>query len=55
MNGSNLLDEADKKPFALCPICLRKIAVYLKCEMSLYSRYVEVEKQIKSIIKQEQE
>ena len=22
MNGSNLVNEADKKPFALCPICL---------------------------------
>ena len=29
MNGSNLVEEADKKPFILCPVCLRKIAVYL--------------------------
>jgi predicted Zn-dependent protease len=29
MNGSNLLAEADLKPFALCPICLRKIEAYL--------------------------
>jgi len=29
MNGSNLLNEADKKPFLLCPICLRKLEAYL--------------------------
>jgi len=28
MNGSNLLEEADRKPFLLCPVCLRKTAVY---------------------------
>ena len=28
MNGSNLVTEADKKPFALCPICLRKLDSY---------------------------
>ena len=28
MNGSNLVTEADIKPFALCPICLRKLASY---------------------------
>ena len=28
MNGSNLVTEADKKPFALCPICLRKLDAY---------------------------
>ena len=28
MNGSNLVNEADKKPFALCPICLRKVDKY---------------------------
>ena len=32
MNGSNLVTEADKKPFALCPICLRKLASY--CEIT---------------------
>ena len=40
MNGSNLVAEADKKPFALCPICLRKLDVY--CEMGskgILSRY----------------
>ena len=31
MNGSNLVTEADKKPFALCPICLRKLEKY--CEI----------------------
>lgn len=29
MNGSNLVNEADKKPFLLCPICLRKLEAYL--------------------------
>ena len=33
MNGSNLVTEADKKPFALCPICLRKLDSY--CEISI--------------------
>ena len=28
MNGSNLVTEADIKPFALCPICLRKLTSY---------------------------
>ena len=32
MNGSNLVTEADKKPFALCPICLRKLDSY--CEIT---------------------
>ena len=30
MNGSSQLDEADRKPFALCPVCLRKISSYFK-------------------------
>lgn len=29
MNGSSQLEEADNKPFALCPVCLRKISSYL--------------------------
>ena len=29
MNGSNLVNEADQKPFLLCPICLRKLEIYL--------------------------
>jgi len=40
MNGSNLVTEADKKPFALCPICLRKLDSY--CEIGpegLQERY----------------
>ena len=32
MNGSNLIEEADKKPFALCPICIRKIETYFQIE-----------------------
>ena len=29
MNGSSTMEEADHKPFALCPVCLRKISSYL--------------------------
>lgn len=29
MNGSNLIEEADKKPMALCAVCLRKLSTYL--------------------------
>ena len=29
MNGSSQLEEADQKPFALCPVCLRKMSSYL--------------------------
>jgi hypothetical protein len=32
MNGSSQLEEADRKPFALCPVCLRKISFYLSFE-----------------------
>jgi hypothetical protein len=35
MNGSNLINEADRKPFALCPICLRKIASYLNLDYQM--------------------
>ena len=30
MNGTNLIEEADKKPFALCPICIRKVIYFDK-------------------------
>ena len=39
MNGSNLVTEADIKPFALCPICLRKLVSYLEIEDQLAERY----------------
>jgi len=29
MNGSSQLEEADFKPFSLCPVCLRKMSSYL--------------------------
>jgi len=29
MNGSSQLEEADLKPFSLCPVCLRKMSSYL--------------------------
>ena len=35
MNGSNLVNEADKKPFLLCPICLRKLEVYLNLQKQI--------------------
>ena len=28
MNGSSLLEEADRKPFAFCAVCTRKLASY---------------------------
>lgn len=42
MNGSNLLEEADRKPFMLCPICLRKIAVYLNFMDNIVTRYKQI-------------
>jgi archaemetzincin len=39
MNGSNLLEEADRKPFLLCAICLRKTAVYHNFEDKIAQRY----------------
>ena len=39
MNGSNLVTEADIKPFALCPICLRKLAAYFQIQNRLADRY----------------
>ena len=35
MNGSNLLNEADQKPFLLCPICERKLETYLNLKDKL--------------------
>ena len=32
MNGSSNLEEADQKPFTLCPVCLRKLSYYLGFE-----------------------
>lgn len=29
MNGSNHMEEANKKPFLLCPVCLRKLQAAL--------------------------
>ena len=29
MNGSSQLEEADQKPFVLCPVCMRKMSSYL--------------------------
>ena len=32
MNGSLELEEADKKPFLMCGVCMHKTALYLKFE-----------------------
>mmetsp|Transcript_29601 Transcript_29601/g.45119 ORF Transcript_29601/g.45119 Transcript_29601/m.45119 type:complete len:101 (+) Transcript_29601:118-420(+) len=29
MNGSSSLEEADLKPFYLCPVCMKKLMTYL--------------------------
>ena len=42
MNGSNLVTEADIKPFALCPICLRKLASYFQIQNKLSDRYFKL-------------
>jgi hypothetical protein len=39
MNGSNLLNEADAKPFLLCPICLRKLDAYFSLQEGVPLRY----------------
>ena len=39
MNGSNLVNEADKKPFLLCPICLRKLEAYLNLQGKIPDHY----------------
>ena len=45
MNGSSQLEEADQKPFALCPVCLRKMSSYLGFngeELELYTELKDV-------------
>ena len=42
MNGSNLVNEADKKPFALCPVCLRKLTKYLNIQFKVATRYLSL-------------
>ena len=42
MNGSSQLDEADRKPFALCPVCLRKLSYYFSFEGEELIRYQEL-------------
>lgn len=46
MNGSNLVNEADQKPFLLCPICLRKLEVYLVLKEKIPLRYKNMKKSI---------
>ena len=49
MNGSNLVTEADKKPFALCPVCLRKLDAYFEigCDGGVQRRYFALTEMIK--------
>ena len=42
MNGSSQLEEADRKPFALCAACLRKLTFYLGFEGQELYRYQEL-------------
>lgn len=47
MNGSSQLDEADQKPFALCPVCLRKLSYYLDFEGAELQRYKKMREVVK--------
>ena len=49
MNGSNLVTEADKKPFALCPICLRKLTSYFQIQNQLSDRYFKLINEIDKV------
>ena len=40
MNGSNHLEEAEKKPLYLCVICLRKLQSNIKFD--IYERYLKL-------------
>jgi len=42
MNGSSNLEEADRKPFSLCPVCLRKLSYYLEFEGEEHQRFKEL-------------
>ena len=42
MNGSSNLVDADQKPFALCPVCLRKLAYYLGFDGEEQDRYTKL-------------
>lgn len=44
MNGSNSLEEAETKPFLLCPVCLRKFQSVLGFD------YIERYKQLFSVM-----
>lgn len=47
MNGSSQLDEADQKPFALCPVCLRKLSFYMGFEGEELPHYKKMREVIK--------
>ena len=45
MNGSNKLEEADRKPFAFCAVCTRKLASYFGFngeELDLYIKLKDI-------------
>lgn len=42
MNGSNLIEEADRKPFLLCPVCQRKAAHYFNQVDSIPQRFSSI-------------
>lgn len=47
MNGSNNMDEANRKPFLLCPVCLRKLMSCLG--FNALERYREIMKACEEI------
>jgi len=51
MNGSNLVEESDRKPFSFCPLCLRKVSAYFNFNDGIIKRQqaiVEHFKQLKN-------
>lgn len=46
MNGTNRMEEADLKPFLLCPVCLRKL--HYAIGFDIKQRYSKLKKAIKT-------
>ena len=40
MNGSNSLEESEKKPMSLCPVCLRKLQSNI--QFDILERYKKI-------------
>jgi len=49
MNGSNHLDESERRPFAMCPVDLRKLASTLD-DSKIYSQPVDLEQRERSLL-----